>query len=407
MKPGYTFLFVTLFTGALLTDCGQSVSTKQTEVIASDTVLSQKDSGVMEPVAPTPPVPADKELNHLAALLAGMDSMKDHTHPNWDPVFIRKFSQRIALKMRKMRQSRLTKMREWNQASMARNSQSGEAFAFYPFSGGDLIHLAWLYPDAENYFLVAREDVGYIPDLLGADEEFVFRYLRDIDTVLRDIYKRSYFITKNMQEDTKRKTLINGMLPIIVWTIAQLDYEIISIDYFHVSDSAEKNYLKAYQKKRPPHGVDIRVRGKGSDKIRNITYLSCDISDRGFKRRPRFHAFLESSVPSGCNSFVKSASYLLHYSSFDRIRRLILSKSSYHIQDDTGIPYQYFDPNAWSMELHGRYHKPISAFSPGLFQKDLKAAYADPTLHKGDLTFSLGYHWSTRKQNQMIAIKNK
>jgi hypothetical protein len=371
-------------------------------------LIAQTDT-LDEPQAPVPvaPMPADKELNHLAALIAGKDSMEDHQHSSWNPSFLRKFSLRVASKVRKMEDKRLRKMMEWNHVNMERNGISGERFAFYPFSGGDLIHLAWLYPDAENYLLVAREDVGYIPDLLVADEAFAFRYLRDIDTVLRDIYKRSYFITKNMQEDTKQKTLINGMLPVIVWTVAQMDFEIISIKYFHVNEAAEKIYLDAYIQKRPPHGVDITVRKKGSSQIRVITYLSCDISDRGFKRRPQFYTYLDKHVPAACNSFVKSASYLLHYSSFEKIRQLILEKSSYHIQDDTGVPYHYFDKNVWSMELHGRYHKPIGAFSPNLFQKDLKDAYADPELHKGDLGFSLGYHWSTKKQNQMVAIKKR
>jgi hypothetical protein len=75
------------------------------------------------------------------------------------------------------------------------------------------------------------------------------------------------------------------------------------------------------------------------------------------------------------------------------------------VQDDTGIPYKYFDQAVWRMELHGHYYKPISAFSPNLMQGDLKEAYGDSSLYKGELPFSLGYHWNTRKQNQIIAIR--
>ena len=87
---------------------------------------------------------------------------------------------------------------------------------------------------------------------------------------MRDIYKRSYFITKNMQEDTRKKTLVNGMLPLVVWTIAQLDMEILSLDYFFVNASGQKDFFKEYDIKRPPHGVEIKVRKKGSRKERKV-----------------------------------------------------------------------------------------------------------------------------------------
>jgi myo-inositol-1-phosphate synthase len=57
------------------------------------------------------------------------------------------------------------------------------SFVFYPFSGGDFIHLFWLYPNASEYLMVAREDVGHMPNLYNNDAKFCAEYLNDIDFV--------------------------------------------------------------------------------------------------------------------------------------------------------------------------------------------------------------------------------
>ena len=95
----------------------------------------------------------------------------------------------------------------------------------------------------------------------------------------------------------------------------------------------------------------------------------------------------------------------MHYISFSQIRNIVLEKSKYLIQDDTGIPIKYFKPDMFTIELFGIYEKPVKDFSESVFQQDLNIAYRDSTKYKGDLNFSLGYHWGSRKQNQMIAIK--
>ena len=96
----------------------------------------------------------------------------------------------------------------------------------------------------------------------------------------------------------------------------------------------------------------------------------------------------------------------MHYSSFSDIRDLVLSKSKFLVQDDTGIPYRFFPQNQWKTNLFGVYEAPIKDFDAGLFQKDLSGAYNDSSLYKGNLNFSLGYHWGSRKQNQLVAVKN-
>lgn len=96
----------------------------------------------------------------------------------------------------------------------------------------------------------------------------------------------------------------------------------------------------------------------------------------------------------------------MHYDNqFSTIQNLVLTKNKYLVQDDTGVPFSKFDPSKWTIELFGKYEKPIKDFTESLYQANLDSAYHDKKYFKGDLKFSLGYHWNSKNQNQMVFIK--
>jgi len=345
-------------------------------------------------------------LSHNLARVIGGKEVPLSLQTNWDTAFIEQFVSITSSKVAKIKEERLDKMTAWNQDNLSQNKAAPTSFVFYPFSGGDFIHVNAIYPNASEYLLVAREDVGDIPNLFTKDAQYVNEYLSDIDTVLRDIYSKSYFITKNMVEDTKKRTLINGMLPLILWAAVNANYEVIDYRFLEMNDSA--NALVPYTpatKTDKPEAVEVNLKVVGSNKKTKVTYISCDISDDGFVKRGSFLNYLKNKVPSNCNSFVKSASYLMHYSSFSNIRELLLTKSKFLVQDDTGIPFRYFSQNEWQTSLFGTYEHPVKDFGSSLFQKNLSNAYKDSVLYKGNINFSLGYHWGSRKQNQLVAVK--
>ena len=73
-----------------------------------------------------------------------------------------------------------------------------------------------------------------------------------------------------------------------------------------------------------------------------------------------------------CNTFVKSASYLMHYRSFNMIREIVLEKSISLFQDDTGIPFKYMKNRDLNVQCFGKYVKPIKDFEHNndiLFQR--------------------------------------
>ena len=400
MKTSKLLLSSMLFI-ALISACSNEQENKKVEFIKIDTIEKNKKSENLNIHLS----PIDTFYNNLTQLLGGKDTVFSFSN-NWDTEFIKKYARKVNEKYKKIETNRLKKMGDWNQKNLKRNNQSDTSFVFYPFSGGDFIHLSWMFPKATQYLMVAQEDVGNIPDLYNQDSKFVNKYLSEIDTVLRDIYYKSYFITKNMIEDTKVRSKVNGMLPLIIWALARTEHEIVSIKFGNVNPNGVMEFTAEIDQKNKPKAVEIMFRKKNTAINKTLTYVSCNISDQGFNSESKFYTYLNNKIPKNCNSFVKSASYLLHYITFKQIRDLIKNKSQFLVQDDTGIPFSnLIQDKCWKIELFGKYEKPVKDFSENLFQSDLDSAFKNESYFKGNIDFSLGYHWGSQNQNQMVLKK--
>ena len=320
---------------------------------------------------------------------------------NVDQTYYDSFSKQLNQKLIEIGKSRLTPITNWNQSALKRNAKSDTTSVFYPFSGGDFLHVNSLYPNANHYVMMAQESVGSIPDLSKMDKAKTKEYIKAADFILRDIYAKSYFITMNMIKDTKSSP-VNGMLPVLLWSVSKTGHTVTAVDELTVDDNGKKSYSPFKVGENSAKAVRITFGNPEKGILKTLTYYSCDISNSGIEKDKALAATLKAIPPSNC--FVKSASYLMHYETFTTIRNTVLDKAIYLVQDDTGIPYKYFDKAKFKMELYGNYVKPVSDFSENLFQKELAEAYKTKEF-VGVLPFSLGYHWQTKDQNQMIAIK--
>jgi hypothetical protein len=372
----------------------KSDTENKTKLIQSsdDTISDKQDSSV-------------KKYNEISRLIAGLDSI---------PTFITHIKNRQAfsdfynnskVKYSKIEDSRLNKINKWCSDILAEANLPDSNFCFYPFAGGDFIHAHFLYPNANEYLLLALEPTGTLPDLHNYSEDEVLEYLNNLDTVLRNIYLNSYFITKNMHADIKKKKMLDGVLPLIVWGLAKAEYEITAIEHFDIDSLGNKIILEKNKANlRKSRGVSIEV--KNGKVKKTISYVSADVSDDGLIKVPGIKEFFTKAVPmQRTTTFIKSASYLLHYNFFSIMRNLVLTNSSIIVQDDTGVPYRFLNQDKWNIKLYGDYKKPLKDFAENTFQNDLDSAYTHKINHFGNVPFSIGYHWNKGNQNQMFIYR--
>ena len=303
---------------------------------------------------------------------------------------------------------RLNKMENWNMAEYI-GDMSVKLPVFYPFSGPDFIHVNYLYPNSDTFILTKKKKIGKLPDFESLSTKSSEKYLQDINFFMRDIYLRGYFITKRMKVDLK-ETSMNGLIGSLYWFISRTNHKIVSQKFVTIDANGEmidETNVSNGWLKDDHDGVAFELIDKNGKK-KNLIYFSADISNEGLTdKNPELKKYLDKMEAS--NTFVKSASYLMHYRSFSMIRDIVLDRSYSFFQDDTGVPYKYFNNDNWTTSLFGRYVNPIKDFESTMSiitQEDLRNAYDDNSLNKGYLPFSLGYHWRNRKnQNQQFSVK--
>ena len=373
------------------------------EVIDDDT-LSIIDSSIYQVsvIEEVKDVEIDIYQTNLADFISGKNKSYFDTILSVDEKFWNEFSDDINEDFDKIKSRRLDKMTDWSSSSFI-SSEIDTSLVFYPFSGPDFLHANVLYPNANEYILFALEDVGKMPNWEEISSGSTRRYLENTNNFLRDIYLRSYFITKHMKLDIKKEEKISGVLSSLYWFLSRTDHQIVNMRRVTINKNGEVE-LKLEEKGLD--GVRFHFVKKGEKIVKKLTYFSCDISDDGFEEEnPELLVFLNNM--RDCNTFVKSASYLMHYKSFQKIREVVLNKSLTIFQDDTGLPFKHVNNENWTVKCYGSYVKPIADFDKNydiLYQKDLEREYRKGSIK---LPFSLGYHWrDASEQNQMLMIRN-
>ena len=341
----------------------------------------------------------DKITDDMASFISGMPYDKNECLSKLDSIVRWK---RYASDMDKMfshsTTQRLKKMETWADSALIRNQNVKTVF--YPFSGPDFLNAHIFYPDADQYIMIAQEPIGSLPDICNMRPDSVKSYLNKINNSLKDIFKRSYFITKEMNNDL-RKTKVNGTLPLISLFVKRTGHQIVSVQRIGVDSLGKWQFTDSLKnKKNIVSGIKVDFLSPSTKKVQSVFYFRTDISDKGLAKNKGFRIYL-SELPQSY-SYLKAASYLMHSDNFRTIRSVIFDISSTILQDDSGIAYKYFDKQNWDIRLYGTYFKPKDEFSY-ISEPDLEKAYKKSVYRP--LTYSLGYNWRTGHSNLLYAIK--
>lgn len=356
------------------------------------------------PAAPKT-LPVDAAFDEIAKFISGIpceaaDLKALQETPEW-----KNFAAGLEKSWGDLELKRLGSMRTWAKTELA-EANAATKVLFYPFGGPDFLTAFDLFPEADTYILLGLEFIGKLPQFDKAAPDaakHVEAYTSDLIAALADFFNKSYFITRNMNA-TLTRDKVDGVLPVMCFFLKRTGNFLSSVRRVEVMENGQLlEYDFALPRKRyvRPYGIKIEFFAAGTNRLRSLYYFSCDLSDEPFAKDKPFYLYAD-----GLNfetTFVKSASYLMHYKFFGNIRELILRKSRFVLEDDTGIPYRYFKPEEWDGQLYGEYIKPVSDFK-GVDQPDLEALYKDPAKIK-KLPFHLGYHWGTSKDSVLYFRK--
>jgi hypothetical protein len=251
------------------------------------------------------------------------------------------------------------------------------------------------FPDVSEYLLIGLEPAGCLP---SSAAEYTPAYFQDLRKSLASAVAMGFFKTEDMRQEF-RESELSGVLPVLLVELERSGYSVE--DAAGVGIAPEGTLIPASAPgKREARGIEIRFRDARGG-FRTLRYFSLNLENSSLQYKPGTMRYLRSLPVHG--TLIKSASYLMHKRYFAAIRGAILERSAVVAQDDSGIPYQFFDAAAWDVRLHGVYLKPIRLFQNS-YQQDLEAAYAarrtaDP------LPFVIGYRNRRSESNVLVAVR--
>jgi hypothetical protein len=386
----FTFVSWTLAAGLVVFGCQPSVE-KQ-----SSTSSSSKTAKLAP--AKAPDELGHREYNDTARFIAGMQPEAGSTfadqsaRPEWV-----KYAASFDKNWAKLDRTRIAPMRKW----ASENLRVGTSpTVFYPFSGPDFLHATTFFPNAETYVLVALEPVGTAPDFHQMTPDAMDQFFVTVDRSLDSLLSFSFFKTNNMKVDVKQD--LEGTLPILMLFLARTGNHIDEVKRVEVD--GEGNIVEAGTAKlaagaRPAGGVDILFRTAGGSE-KHLYYFSVNLHN-DYLKKSAFKGYMAKL--SGVNTYLKSASYLMHKNYFSTVRNAILDHSALLVQDDSGIPYHFVKRDKWDVALYGVYSSPIAMFKAHK-EADLAGAYKEANRAK-PLPFGIGYNWRAGKSNLLVARK--
>ncbi len=334
----------------------------------------------------------DTLINDYASIVSGKQPVKYFrticSNEDWNYV-----KSHVINEWKYVSKNKIIKIEPWADSVIQKKTASNTLI--YPFAGADFLYPSLFYNDADSIVMIGLEDPGSI----SVDTLDFFVFLNHISKIYKSLFfsnHAGFFRTNSMKEELNEPEL-HGTIPPILYYISSLGYTISSLKYFIIDSSGNFSF------KRDGNTLACEIDYFGSDKkIRRLFYIKYDLSDYNLGRDSSLMSFLNKfDKPS---ILVKSASYLMHKNNFSMIRNYILNKSYCLLQDDTGIPYKYFDKTIWDVSLFGKYSKTISIFKNN-FQPDLSEAYKGSDVEK--MPISIGYNTNHGEPNFILAVRKK
>jgi hypothetical protein len=304
---------------------------------------------------------------------------------------------------KRFEETRVPPMAEFQKAELAGPPVDGTN-AFYPFGGPDILTAQIFFPHAPTYVLVGLEPAGTLPDRKHITRKSLDTELVHVRETIASVLSRSFFVTKQMDKQF-RGQVADGLLPTMLMFLVRTHHTVTGYSYVRLDEHGRVIDRDAVYKapgRIGNKGVEIQFEDDGDKSKHKLYYFSVNLDNAHLNEDEPFLKFFDGL--GRVSTFFKSTSYMTHRNEFSVINKKVIEQSDTVLQDDSGLPYHYFDKASWNVQLFGGYDKPYGSFRY-LQQKDLKKAFTETDVK--ELKFRIGYGYSRIQSNLLLAKRKK
>ena len=292
----------------------------------------------------------------------------------------------------------LNGMREFQKQELGRALANTPVF--YPFGGPDALTPMLCFPNSPAYVLVGLEPSGSLPSVERIERKDLSAYLGDMRETMASELGVSFFITRQMDQQF-RGQVTDGLLLPILHLLVRTNHTILGFRYVRLDEDGqviERSVTYKALTRYGNKGIEIEFLNDSDQSAHKLYYFTVNLSDDRLRENQPFLIYL--SRLKGTATLLKATSYMPHRPQFSIIRNAILDNSAAILQDDSGIPFRWFRPDIWSVQLYGYYDHPIGPFR-WMEQPDLRKAYQEPG--PKPLSLRIGYGYSRIPSNLLLA----
>lgn len=289
-------------------------------------------------------------------------------------------------KWSQLEEKSLSHVKPWAEKNIS-NMITDADTVFYPFGGPDIAYATQFFPHADTYVLLGLEPIGnfaHVESRLHNKATF-----EGLQRALSAYLDKGYFITSEMMTQLSRKD-IRGCVYLLLLELSKLGYTITSVEDVSVDSDGK-------EVKRNDGVLDaIKIKCAKDGQSKTVYYMRIDLTRA--EKLPNIMHFMENRK---FVTFIKSASYALHDRNFTTIRKFILDYAQAVLQDDTGIPFYFFD-SKWDKYPFGQYTQPTLPIFEQYRQQTLSDFFAkrEPV----SIPFKIGYGFNQNRPNLLLAI---
>ena len=263
---------------------------------------------------------------------------------------------------------------------------------FYPFGGPDISYAINFFPDAKRYILVGLEPLG---DFDQIEKNLTDpRYYHSIQTAFSTYLKMGYFITSQMLYQLSVPTAKGG-LNLILLALKKLEFNVLEINNCSIDANGDITNTAASE-----NISCVKIVCEKNSKKKEIYYVRTNLGNENNK----LNNLIKFVHKFKFSTFIKSSSYALHDRNFTNVRSFILNDTRCILQDDTGVPFNFFRQN-WDIHIFGTYEKPTLTIFRSYKQNSLSDYYLNNNAEP--IPFPIGYGYAKRTPNLVFAVSLK
>ena len=351
-----------------------------------------------------PEIVIDATVRDAALLLGGQTLAANAAlAPFTESAEYRDWAKNVGAAWEKTQANNLVLIEEWRKSTL---TNVFPKTIFSPFSGPDILNALAFFPQGNDFILFGLEPAGRIPQPEQLDDRQRMLELRQMQSALSDILSVNFFQTLHMKEQVKEDSCAS-FSGIIMFFLTRMNMEVIGARNISIDTNGMITAEYNPKDSNLTPGSEFLFRQSSENntnthEIKRVRYFSLDIADYMLAIKDNFEKFAQT-LPD-CAAIIKSASFLMHQDGFSRARKLVLDKSAYILQDDSGVPLRFFLNDNWTVDYFGYYDRPIPLFA-NRFQRDLLTNMQSKS--SGRLPFSYGYTHGPGRANLILAGKNK